>query len=93
VNPCPACTTGAPCPCPQRLRWEATLLPPDPPECLVCLDVAQQLEWGADFWWLAPRLLNARRQPYTPNSLARHLARCGRADLIPHGAWSKAVPA
>jgi hypothetical protein len=93
VNPCPTCTSGDACPCPLRLRWEATLLPPDPPECLICLDTAQHLEWGEDFWWLAPRIRNHRGQPFNATALAKHLDRCGRADLIPDGAYRRKAPA
>ena len=79
ANPCPSCVTGADCgTCLERLRFEGAT--PDPAPCLTCLDVAHLTDAGEIFERVAARLR------VRPKSLARHLRRHGRLDLVSVGA-------
>ena len=82
VIPCATCTTGAPCPCPVFLAWDAAEHPiPPERECLVCREVEYQRGCGEQLEQIAPRVLDSRGRPFRLDSLERHLAKHGRHDL------------
>lgn len=80
TTPCSTCTTLADCSrCAAFDRWLEATAPPEPPErrCWRCVDAEWLLLCGEAWDTVAARLR------MKPPSLAVHLRRHGRDDLLP----------
>ena len=75
-SPCTTCVSDAPCPCVSFLAWEGAQIAPDPLPCATCTDIEVLTLSGE----LAEQV--AARMHMHPESITRHLKRCGRTDLI-----------
>jgi hypothetical protein len=77
-SPCTLCASLADCTtCVPRLAWEGAQIAPDPLPCAVCTDI-EVLTLSGEL----PEQVAARMHMH-PESITRHLKRCGRHDLLP----------